>query len=129
VEYRTNDDGTQVRPATVAMIWKREGGIAGFCDYMTVYLSGEVQVSSCKQDQYVEGRLIDLLSEEEFAKLNEWLDTYGNVNIDASDPQGVSDRMVVTLTVAGIGSQQTLSESEEQELLNLVQEIHQRLTK
>lgn len=129
VVYRTNEDGTRIGPTTVAMSWKREGGIAGFCDYMTIYLSGEVQASSCKQGQYVEGRLIDLLSEDEMAKLDEWLSTYGNVNIDASDPKGVSDRMVVTLTVAGIGSQQTLSESDEQELLNLVQEIHQRLYK
>src|SRR5262245_28853627 len=32
VEYHTNEDGSQIRPATVALTWKREGGIAGFCD-------------------------------------------------------------------------------------------------
>jgi len=37
VEYRTNQDGMQIRPATVLMTWKREGGIAGFCDYITVF--------------------------------------------------------------------------------------------
>jgi hypothetical protein len=129
VEYRTNQDGTQIEPATVAITWKREGGIAGFCDSMTVYLSGEVEASSCKQGQQVEGRLIDVLSEEEFAKLDEWLSTYGNVNIDASDPKGVADRMVVTLTFTGTGSQRTLAESTEQELLSLVQELYQRLYK
>ena len=127
MEYRTNEDGTQIRPATIAMTWKREGGIAGFCDSMTVYLSGEVHASSCKGDQYVEGRRIDILSEDEMAKFDEWLNTYGNVNIDASDPKGVSDRMVVTLTFVGTGSQQTLSASEKEELLNFAQELHQRL--
>ncbi len=127
VEYRTNEDGTQIRPANVAMTWKREGGIAGFCDSMTIYLSGEVHASSCKQGQYVEERLIDVLSEDEMAKFDGWLNTYENVNIDASDPKGVADRMVVTLTFIGTGSQQTLAASDKQELVNFAQELYQRL--
>ena len=126
VEYRTNEDGTQIRPATVAMTWKRDGGIAGFCDYMTVYLSGEVHVSSCKQGQYVEQRLIDVLSEDEIAKLDEWLGKYGNLNIDASNPKGVSDRMVVVLTFTGVGNDQTVTSSDQQELVKFAQELHQR---
>ena len=128
VEYRTNEDGTQIRPATVAMTWKREGGIAGFCDYMTVYLSGEAQLSSCKQGKPIEKRLIDILSEEEMARLDEWLSTYGNVSIDASDPKGVADRMVVMLSLAGTGSRQTLSRQAGQELLSFAQELHLRLS-
>src|SRR5688572_2334473 len=127
VEYRTNEDGTQIRPATVALTWKREGGFAGFCDHMTVYLSGEVHGGTCKQGQYVEERLIDVLSEEEIAKLDEWVKNYGNINIDASDPKGVSDRMVVVLTLIGTGEQQTLSAFNERELLNFAQELYQRL--
>ena len=75
---------------------------------MTVYLSGEVHGSSCNQAQYVEQRLIDVLSKEEIAKLDEWLNNYGNISIDVSDPKGVSDRMVVILTLTGTGSEQTL---------------------
>ena len=129
VEYRTNEEGTQIRPATAAMTWKREGGIAGFCDSMTVYLSGEVHASSCKGGQYAEERLIDVLSEDEMAKFDEWLSNYGNVNIEASDPKGVADRMVVILTFMGTGSQQTLTESTEQELLSFAQDLHQQLYK
>lgn len=129
VEYRTNEDGTQIRPATVAMTWKREGGIAGFCDSLTVYLSGEVHANSCKGDQYIEERLIDVLSEEEMAKFDEWLSSYGTVTIDASDPQGVADRMVVTLTFMGTGSQEALTESTEHELLSFAQDLYQQLYK
>jgi hypothetical protein len=129
VEYRTNEDGTQIRPATVAMTWKREGGIAGFCDSLTVYLSGEVHASSCKGDQYVEERLIDVLSEDEMAKFDEWLSSYGTVTIDASDPKGVADRMVVTLTFTGTGSQKALTESTEQELLSFAQDLYRQVYK
>jgi hypothetical protein len=127
VEYRTNEDGTLIRPATVLLTWKREGGIAGFCDLMTIYLSGEGHGSSCKSGQYVEQRLIDVMSKEEIAKLDDWVKSYGSVNIDASDPKGVSDRMIVALTFTGLGSQETVSSSFQQELLNFAQDLHQRL--
>jgi hypothetical protein len=127
VEYHTNEDGTHLRPASVALTWKREGGLAGFCDFMTVYHSGEVHGSSCNQGQYVEQRLIDVLSKQEIAKLDEWIKNYGTISIDASDPKGVSDRMVVILTLIGTGSEQNLSDANKQELLNSAQDLHQRL--
>jgi hypothetical protein len=127
VEYRTNRDGTQIRPATVLMTWKREGGIAGFCDHLTVYLSGEVQASSCNNNQAVQKRLIDVLSKEEIAQLDEWLQSYGNVSIDASDPKGVADRMVVTLEFLGVGNQETVSSANEQQLIEFAQSLHQKL--
>ena len=125
VEYRTNEDGTQVRPATVLMRWKREGGIAGFCDFLTVFLSGEVHRSSCKSDEYVEERLSNVLSEAEISTLNEWVQEYGTVTIDASDPKGVSDRMIVTLEFVGLGSQESVSSANEKELLEFAQLLSQ----
>jgi hypothetical protein len=129
VEYRTNEDATQIRPATVLMTWTREGGFAGFCDHLIVYLSGEVYKNSCKRDQPVEDRLTTVLSEAEIVKLSEWVETYGDVAIDASDPQGVSDRMVVTLEFAGLGARETVSAADEQELLEFAQSLYQDLSK
>lgn len=129
VEYRTNEDGTQVRPATILMKWKREGGIAGFCDFLTVYLSGEVHRGSCKSGEYAEERLRDILSEAEIAKLDEWVQEYGTISIDASDPKGVADRMVVTLEFTGLGSQETISSADEKELLEYAQSLSQSLPK
>src|SRR5215208_4168781 len=65
VEYHTNQDATTIIPATVALIWKRSGGVAGFCDNMTIYLSGEVQATTCKNAEVVEKKLTDLLTAEE----------------------------------------------------------------
>lgn len=129
VEYRTNEDGTQIRPATVLLTWTREGGIAGFCDHLTVYLSGEVHKTSCKSDQPVEERLSGVLSEEEISNLDEWVESYGDVNIDASDPKGVSDRMVVTLEFTGLGTQETISAANQTELLDSAQSLYQKLSK
>jgi hypothetical protein len=125
VEYRTDEDGTQVRPATVLMRWRREGGIAGFCDVLTVYLSGEVHRGSCKTGEYSEESLSNLLAEAEIVKLNEWVEEYGAVTIDASDPKGVSDRMVVTLEFMGRGSQETISPASEKGLLEFAQSLSQ----
>lgn len=125
-EYHTNADGTQIQPATITLTWKREGGIAGFCDYMTVFRSGEVYRSSCIADQYPEELLIDHLSTEEMAQLNNWVMTYGQINIDASDPKGVTDRMVVVVTLSGVGSEQTATSSDRQELLNFAQQLYER---
>jgi hypothetical protein len=127
VEYRTNEDGTQIRPATVLMTWKREGGIAGFCDHLIVYLSGEVHRSSCRSDQHVEGAITHVLSEAEIAKLDTWIERYGEVYIDASDPKAVSDRMVVMLDFRGVGKQETISAANERELLDFAQSLHQKL--
>lgn len=129
VEYRTNEDGTQVRPATILLKWRREGGIAGFCDFLTIYLSGEVHRSSCDNGDLVEAYLREVLSDEELAKLEEWVQEYGNVSIDASDPKGVSDRMVVILEFTGLGSQETVTAADEQLLLDFAQSINNTLAK
>lgn len=127
VEYRTNEDGTVILPATVALTWDRVGGIAGFCDRVTIYLSGEVQGSNCNTSQTVEKSLTDLLSAEEIATLNEWVSKYGLVEIDASDPEGVSDRMTVTLKLFGTGTEQISSPELQQDLLQFVQSLNDRL--
>ena len=129
VEYHTNEDGTQLRPATVVLTWKREGGITGFCDYMTVYLTGEVHRRSCTGGQYPEERLSDLLSPEEMAQMSEWVMTYGQIKIDASDPEGVSDRMVMEATLSGVGSEQTVRTSDQQELLDFAQGLYERFSR
>lgn len=129
VEYRTNEDGSHIRAATVAMTWRREGGFAGFCDHLTVYLSGEVHASSCKQGQYSEARLLDLLSEDELTQLNEWLNEYGTVEVDASDPRGVADRMLVVMSFMGTGDRQSLTRATETEMLELAQDLHLRVYK
>ena len=129
-EYHTSEDGSRVQPASVALVWKREGGIAGFCDALTVFRSGEVFTSNCKfqQAEGVMGSLAELLTAKERQEFGQWLSELGETDLDASDPKGVADGMTLTLAWFGMGSAEP-SESEQQELFNFAQDLYQELAK
>lgn len=127
VEYHTNQDASVIVPATVALTWTRSGGIAGFCDSLTIYLSGEVQGTTCKHGEIVEKSLSQVLSPEQIATMNEWLMKYGSVDIDASDPVGAADAMTVKLHLAGLGTEKMTSKAIQQVLLQFIQDLNQKL--
>jgi hypothetical protein len=128
-EYHTTEDGSRVQPATPALVWKREGGIAGFCDTLTVFRSGEAFTSNCKsQAEGMMGTFATLLSAEEQGHFNEWMSEFGEAELDASDPTGVADRMTVTLKIAGAGDEQP-SAAQEQELFEFAQDLYTELTR
>lgn len=127
-EYHTSEDGSRVQPATPALIWKREGGIAGFCDTLTVFRSGEVFASKCNsQDEAVMGTFATLLSAQEGRQFNEWITEFDEAELDASDPAGVADRMMVTLKFVGVGDK-TPTSAQEQELFDFAQNLYTEMT-
>jgi hypothetical protein len=127
--YHTSEDGSRIQPATTALVWKREGGIAGFCDILTVFRSGEVYTSSCKsQADGKMGTLAKLLSAQEQKQFNDWLTRFGEADLDASDPAGVADRMMVTLKVFGSGNKPP-STAEQQQLFEFAQALYTKLAK
>jgi hypothetical protein len=126
-EYHTSEDGSRVQPATLALVWKREGGIAGFCDTLTVFRSGEVFTSKCNaQAEGRMGTVADLMTAKERQQFSDWMAKFGEAKLDASDPKGVADRMVVTLEIFGAGSSQ-LTNSEKQVLFKFAQSLYQEL--
>lgn len=126
-EYHISADGTRIQPATIAITWKREGGIAGFCDSLTVFLSGEVYGNQCKaQPNGTQGILKNLVSKSELDLFSRLMTEVGQVDIDASDPKGVADQMTVQLSVFGQGSGE-LSDADKQELFALLQSLIQKL--
>lgn len=128
VEYHTNQDGSVILPATIALTWTRAGGIAGFCDSLTVYLSGEVRASNCNASKVVEKPLSEVSSPERITMMNDLISTYGTVNIDASDPKGVSDAMTIKLQLIGQGAETLTSPQARQSLLQFAQELYGKLT-
>ena len=125
--YHVSADGSLVQPATLALTWKREGGIAGFCDSLTVFLSGEIYGNQCKsQPNGTMGTFASLLSAEEREQFDAWIQELGSVNVDASDPEGVSDRMEVKLELFGKG-EGSLAQADEQALILWAQNAFQKL--
>ena len=100
-EYHTNNDASVIMPATPAMDWKQEGGIAGVCQSITVYLSGEVYGMNCAAGG--DGRMAVLTSAQR-QQLYTWIDTLANTAVDLSDPKGAADAMTRTADLMSGGT-------------------------
>lgn len=88
----------------LALSWHREGGIAGFCDDVAIYLSGEVVGSSCKGQQAKDlGRA--RLSDAQLIQLYAWVDGLKSFDYEQKDP-AAADAMSQRLTFAGNGAQE-----------------------
>jgi hypothetical protein len=103
-EYRVSEDGALVQPATLALTWTREGGIAGFCNSLTVFLSGEAYGRDCRTEtDQTRMAFADLISTEEQNRFFDWMREFESTQVDASDPEGVADRMIVRVEFFGAG--------------------------
>jgi len=126
-EYHTSDDGSRIQPATLAITWNREGGFAGFCDTLTVFLSGEIYGEQCKsQPNGTMGTFATMLSADEIAQFNSWIGSYGEVILDASDPKGVADGMTLTVEFNGMGKGKP-GKPVQDEIFTWSQELFQKL--
>jgi hypothetical protein len=74
------------------------------------------------------GTFADLLSSKEQAQFNGWIARFAETDLDASDPKGVADRMVVTLQLFGTGTKSP-TKSEQQALYKFAQDLYQELAK
>lgn len=127
-EYHTNKDGSKIQPTTLALTWSREGGFAGFCDRMTVYLSGEVYGSQCKSQDGRMATIASLLSVEDRDKFFDWTGQYGKKTLDASDPKGTVDGMSLVIEFFGSGNGKP-GKSEQEEIFTWAQELFNELYK
>ena len=126
-EYHASKDGDRIQPATLALTWKRDGGIAGFCDSMTIFLSGEVYGNQCRsKPNGTMDTFANLFSVAERKQFDVWTKQFGEVVLDASDPKGVSDRMEVTLVLSGLGTSEP-SAAEQKLLFTWAQRLFQKL--
>jgi len=126
-EYHSTLNGDSIQPATLALTWTREGGIAGFCDRLTVFLSGEIYGTNCRsQPAETVSSFATLLSASEQKQFNSWFLKFGEVNLDFSDPVGVADGMTNTLMFYGNGSGKA-SKPDEQALFEWAQSLYQKL--
>jgi hypothetical protein len=94
---------------SLALDWHREGGIAGFCDEVTVYLTGDYLVNNCKNPTLTplaapEPALPPHLTPGQLEQLYGWYDTLTNFAYTYTDP-AVSDAMTTRFIFSGVGTQ------------------------
>ncbi len=83
----------------LALAYSRQGGFAGFCDEIKVYLDGTVFLSSCK-DVDVDYRL----EAGQLEQLYAWYDGLAKIDYSYTDP-AAADAMSTKLTMPAQGSQ------------------------
>ena len=102
-EYHTNGDGSVIRPGSLRLTWERNGGLAGFCDSLVLFGSGEAQALNCRHEGET---LTAVLTTEERALLAEWTADYGSVVIEQADAPMAADGMALKLVLYGTGTAQ-----------------------
>ena len=104
----------------LAFAWHREGGFAGFCDDLTVYLTGEVWAGSCRGTTPEDlGHF--RLSAEQLATLYIWVDTFAPFEYGQRD-LATADSMTVYLIFSGAGAQ-TATEADQALILDFAQHL------
>ncbi|OGO36740.1 MAG: hypothetical protein A2Z03_05865 [Chloroflexi bacterium RBG_16_56_8] len=88
----------------LALAWHREGGFAGFCDDVGVYLTGLVIASDCKgfNEQFY-------LTASQLEQVYGWVDGLKNIDYSYKDP-AVVDAMSMTLVLSGAGQEEPSEE-------------------
>ena len=89
-------------PALPALTWHREGGIAGFCDDLSIDAAGMVDAASCAGDPsgtVAHGRLDDA----RLGQLQGWIETLRPFEVEQTD-DAVADAMTIRLVFAGQGT-------------------------
>lgn len=94
----------------LALTYSRQGGLAGFCDEMKIYLDGSAILSSCKN--------VDIdyrLDAEQLTQLYAWYDDLQAIEYAYKDP-GLADAMSTKLTIPAQG-EKTVDQATMDEIL------------
>ena len=108
--YETSQSGQADVSQSQAFAWHREGGVAGFCDDVSVHLTGLVTTSDCKgfhAEAY--------LTASQLEQLYGWVYALGNFDYDDSNAP-LADGMQITLSLDGTGQ----GEPDEQTIRDMI---------
>jgi hypothetical protein len=86
----------------LALTWNRSGGIAGFCDELRIYRSGEAVLSDCRNEQQDAAVQTQWLNVDEMKLVYAWMADWKSFEWEQSDP-ATADALTTRLTFAGSG--------------------------
>jgi hypothetical protein len=107
-----------------AFVWRREGGIAGFCDEVIVSRAGDASAWSCRMQQDTPSASVTLATAE-LQQLYQWLDSFAPFSWE-DDGGGLADAMTISLDLAGQGTR-PLTEPERERMLEFANSLVRRL--
>lgn len=120
--YQESQTGsTETTDEGLLISWHRSGGIAGFCDDLTVYASGWAHSLNCRSADPESPRVYRLTAQE-IERVFAWADKLSQFDYEQSDP-AVADAMTVKLVFKGSGAQ-IASPDQQQEILVFAQGIN-----
>lgn len=107
-EYHSNKDGSQMLLATSTPVLSEapalqvdlQGGIAGFCDHVSLFLSGLATYRACNVAQETRYQL----TPQQLETLQRFVTQYGSFEYTQSDP-AVADQMIVQFIFNGQGTE------------------------
>ena len=108
--FETSQSGQADVSRSRAFTWHREGGIAGFCDEVTVYLTGLLTTSDCKGFHAQ-----SYLTASQLEQLYGWVYKLGDFDYDDSNAP-LADGMQLTLSLDGTGQ----GEPDEQTIRDMI---------
>jgi hypothetical protein len=94
--------------------WHREGGVAGFCDDLSAYVTGQVLASTCRKDT-AETLAKRWLEAPELEQLYSWVDTYAPFEFGNTDNATGADSMTTRMVFMGTGT--TVADAAQQQLM------------
>lgn len=124
--YHADQKGNQVHPATMALVWTREGGESGSCDKLIIYLPDTIHACWCKDGKYKKTTAIlqDILSIEEYEQLINALRKFDTTTMNSPSS---SDMENVAFSFYGQGNRHPDNE-QEAKLLTIAETIFTRLS-
>ncbi|HUF40006.1 MAG TPA: hypothetical protein VMN57_15895 [Anaerolineales bacterium] len=119
---QTPAEATPLPPDAVVLTWSRVGGIAGFCDLLTITADGAATATTCQAAFLPAPKL---LAPADWAQLQAWLEAIGPYS-DTMTDGAVADSMTTTLDFYGRGPGEA-GEMEMQSLLDFAARIYAEL--
>jgi hypothetical protein len=109
LRYDELESGRSGAAWSLALDWNRQGGIAGFCDEVTVLLTGDYDVSNCKTPPPTAAATLEPtlplhLSPTQLDQLYGWYDTLETFDYEHTDP-ATADALTIKFTFQGNGTQ------------------------
>lgn len=105
--------------------WRRTGGIAGFCDIVSISGGGKAIVQSCASDPPQTIGEVEL-TPAMTRQLTGWIDKFGPFNYRESDP-AVADAMLVVIEFSGQGTESPTT-TDYSAMQKMVQEVMRLLS-